>query len=97
MSCCYPAGTFLSRLPSLAPELACLDLSGCGGLSGGDLSGLMASLKGLERLVLDGIEEVSTCVLEECFRGVAGSTKQEKYIAFSYYISFHFSAKCKRL
>lgn len=52
------AGAFLSRLPQLAPSLTCLDLSGCGGLSGEDLQQLLGQLKGLERLVLDGIQEV---------------------------------------
>jgi hypothetical protein len=60
--CCVTIGAFLSRLPQLAPSLTCLDLSGCGGLSGADLQQLLAQMKGLERLLLDGIEEVGGIV-----------------------------------
>lgn len=60
--CCVTIGAFLSRLPQLAPSLTYLDLSGCGGLSGADLQQLLAQIKGLERLLLDGIEEVGGIV-----------------------------------
>jgi hypothetical protein len=56
-----PAGAFLSQLPRLAPGLTSLDLSGCGGLSGQDLSNLLAQMQQLERLALDGIDEVRLC------------------------------------
>jgi hypothetical protein len=39
-----------------------LDLSHCGGLCGSDLTRLLAELSGLQRLVLDGVQEVRSCV-----------------------------------
>jgi hypothetical protein len=59
---CWPAGASLAQLPQLVPQLTSLDVSGCGGLSGDDLAQLLGQMKHLERLVLDGIEEVGVVV-----------------------------------
>lgn len=53
-------GSFLSQLPVLTPHITSLDVSGCWGLCGDDLAQLLDQMTGLQRLVLDGIEEVIT-------------------------------------
>jgi hypothetical protein len=65
---CGPAGVSLAQLPQLVPQLTSLDVSGCGGLSGDDLAQLLGQMKHLERLVLDGIEEVGEIFVPSVYK-----------------------------